>query len=130
MFPNNRLNKFAWGLAFAMLLVFAINSMAFADGTDNPTPCEFQPPAADRSPTMSNILTSQVSEAWLAVDNTYPGLHRWNTNQWPGVDYISPTTVAFKNGGVFSFVGVDGAGGGYSVMIDGIGVCEGWRQFI
>lgn len=60
----------------------------------------------------------------------YSGLHRWTYQQWPGVDYTVPTTIAFTSGGTVSWLGVDGAGGGNSIIIDGINECQGWRQFI
>lgn len=94
--------------------------------------CEFQPPAANRAPTMDSIrIDAMISGTGnITKDNTYTGLHRWNVKEWPGVDYLVPTTVAFKNGGKVRMAAWDSVGGGYSLFIDGTGPCEGWYIFV
>ena len=118
------------GVAIAIALTASFATIVKADTTNpnNPTTCEFQPLPADRSPTTDNIIFKDNPDS-ITKDNSFVGLHRWNQNQWPGVDYLANTTVAFKNGGVVSWVGYDGAGGGNSIIIDGQGACKGWRQF-
>lgn len=121
-----------WSMVFFLLLFCLVStpSSASADDGNSPTACQFQPPPADRKPTMDSILLVESKGSNLSWDNSYLGLHRWTNQQWPGVDYVVPTTVAFANGGLISWLGVDGAGGGYSVIVDGIDECQGWRQFI
>lgn len=117
----------AWGIALALLLLSPSSAQA-DDGNDSGA-CEFQPMASDRSPTMSVISTNTQIPENLSPDKSYLGLHRWQPGQWPGVDYLVETTVAFKNGGVVSIIEWDNQGGGNSIYIDGIGPCQGWRQF-
>ena len=121
-----------WSTVISLLLfcIFSNPLSASSDDGSNPTSCQFQPPPADRSSTMDSILLVEPKGSNISWDNSYLGLHRWTNQQWPGVDYVVPTTVAFSNGGQISWLGVDGAGGGYSVIIDGLDECRGWRQFI
>jgi len=79
---------------------------------------------------MDSIFLIESGGDNLTWDNTYLGLHRWYDNQWPGVDYTVPTTLSFMSGGTVTWLGVDSAGGGYSMIIDGLNECQGWRQFI
>ncbi len=115
------------------LEIFLSPSQAQAQTPGNQIPgsaCEFQPPASDRSPTVNNIRQLGHTGSNISWDNTYIGLHRWNADQWPGVDYLVPTTLPFKNGGTVRLAGWDSAGGGNSLFIDGEGACEGWYVFI
>lgn len=116
-----------WGIILALLIIPLPNQVVLAD--DGSNSCQFQPMATDRTPTLDNILKVARGGSNLTWDNTYIGLHRWTYSQWPGVDYVVETTVAFKSGGRVSWVGWDGAGGGHSIMIDGTGPCKGWRLF-
>ena len=123
------------GVVLSLFLSVTIPIPVSAQGSqisENPTACEFQPPAADRRPTMDviRLIEGGTGNSNITWDNTYLGLHRWNAKQWPAVDYLVDTTVAFKNGGVVSWVGYDRAGGGNSIIIDGQGPCQGWRQFM
>jgi len=112
------------------LLLLAMQPTVAALASSNiQTDCEFQPPASSRQPTEDVIIEVEKYGDNITWDNTFVGLHRWNTDQWPGVDYLVDTTVAFKNGGVVAWVGYDTAGGGNSIYIDGQGPCQGWRQF-
>lgn len=102
------------------------------ESKDIQTSCQFQPMVTDRTPTENNIINVAKGPSGngnITWDETYVGLHRWNKNQWPGVDYLVNTTLPFKNGGKVYSVGWDNAGGGNSIMVDGIGPCEGWRVF-
>ncbi len=79
---------------------------------------------------MQSIRLDTQIPANISSDNSYIGLHRWTTSQWPGVDYLVQTTVPFKNGGIVRMAAWDGAGGGYSLFIDGRGPCAGWYVYI
>lgn len=128
---KKRLFLLLFGGIAAVLIACTLNFYSAKAGSiDNPTDCQFQPPAADRSPTMDNIRLIQGGGYNLTWDKTYLGLHRWTTKQWPGVDILVDSTIMFKNGGVVSFSGWDRAGGGNSLIVDGIGPCQGWREFI
>lgn len=101
----------------------------------NPTECEFQPPLVSREPSLTgiNYIVARSGPGWVNYtwDNTFPGLHRTNLSGWPGLDFLYPTTIAFKNGGIVDKAGYDnGGGGGQSLYIKGIGVCEGWYIYI
>lgn len=130
---------FRWSLGLTLLLIilFVSVSNVSAQSIDNPTSCKFQPPTQDRSPTLNSIILIEPGGPNFTWDNTYIGLHRWPlmtdptvSIQWPGVDYLVPTTVIFQNGGYVKWLGYDGAGGGYSISIDGFGECSGWTEFI
>ena len=116
-------------LGMLSLLLLAMQPTVALASSDNQTSCEFQPPASSRQPTEDVIMQVKPYGYNITWDNSLIGLHRWNSSQWPGVDYLVDTTVAFTNGGVVAWVGVDGAGGGNSIIIDGQGPCQGWRQF-
>lgn len=132
--PRKHLCKLVfWGVLLALVLSFFPLFNVKADGEiQDPGGCTFQPPAADRAPTMQSIRIDAMilGSGNLTKDKTYEGLHRWYTNQWPGVDYLVPTTIIFKNGGTVRNAAWDGAGGGYSLFIDGEGPCQGWYIFI
>ncbi len=121
-----------WSMVLFLLLccLFSFTSTVLADDGTNPTQCQFQPSPSDRSSTMDSIFLIGAGGENLTWDNSYLGLHRWTFQQWPGVDYTVPTTIAFTSGGTISWLGIDGAGGGYSIIIDGANECQGWRQFI
>lgn len=122
-----------WGVLLALILSIFPQFLVHADGEINdPNGCEFQPPAASRAPTMDSIRIDAMilGTGNITKDKSYDGLHRWNTNQWPGVDYLVPTTVAFKDGATIQQAGWDSAGGGYSLFITGEGSCQGWYIFI
>lgn len=120
-----------WGCLLALLLFFVPqNFVSAAEGVNDPNACEFQPPAADRTATLQNIRLLGQGGYNITWDKSYLGLHRWNTDQWPAVDFLVPNTVAFKNGGKVRMAAWDGAGGGYSLFIDGEGPCTGWYIFI
>ncbi len=134
-FNHRSRNLLCLGVVLSLLLTVALPTpiSVLAQGStsnENPTTCQFQPPAADRSATIEVIRPITVDNGTITWDNTYVGLHRWNAAQWPAVDILVDSTVAFKSGGVVSWVGWDGAGGGNSIMIDGQGDCQGWRQFM
>lgn len=122
------------GIVIALeFFVSTSNTQAQSPGNVIPgSQCEFQPPTASRTPTQNSIRIDNMIRGGnnISPDVTYPGLHRWSNGQWPGVDYLVPTTVAFKNGGTIRKLGWDNSGGGYSVYIDGEGDCSGWMIFI
>lgn len=127
---------------FVLVMAFGPQTQhAYAQSPDyNPTSCVFQYPAVDRSPTLSNIVATtngNESPYWTNYtwDESFRGLHRTNTTGWPGVDFLTKTTVPFKNGGTVVRVWYDdseaatdprGVTGGNSIIIKGEGVCEGW----
>jgi len=120
-----------WGCLLALLLLFIPQfTVSAAEGVNDPNACQFQPPASNRTPTLQNIRQLGQGGANITWDNSFLGLHRWNIEQWPAVDFLVPTTVAFKNGGAVHLATWDGAGGGNSLFIYGEGPCEGWYIFI
>jgi hypothetical protein len=131
VFQKHLCNIVFLGWLLALLLVFFPQFPVFAaEGVNDPNACEFQPPATDRSSSVQNIRLIGLGGYNITWDNSYLGLHRWNTSQWPGVDYLVATTLPFKNGGTVRMAGWDGAGGGNSLFIDGEGACVGWYVFI
>jgi len=123
-------NLVFWGCLLTLIIVFVPQfSVQAAEGVNDPNVCEFQPPATDRTQTLQNIIMIGQDGYNITWDNSYLGLHRWDISQWPGVDYLTPTTLAFKNGGTVRIAGWDGAGGN-SLFIDGEGPCAGWYVFI
>ena len=118
----------SWGILIALIF----STIPHFVSAQAPSACEFQPPAASRTSTMESIRIDGMilGSGNISPDISFAGLHRWNTSQWPGVDYLVPTTIVFKNGGIVRVAGWDKAGGGYSLFIDGEGPCQGWQIFI
>ncbi len=122
------------GISLLLLLLFLYPNQTAKAGVGQYTNCDFQPMAYNRTPVLDNIIQIPIGVGNpqrhnLSWDNTYLGLHRWTTDQWPGVDYLVETTIPFKNGGIVSYAGKDGAGGGNAVEINGTGPCKGWMVY-
>jgi hypothetical protein len=90
------------------------------------TECVFQ----TMNPTGNSIL--EITQARnqggsnLVWDNKFPGLHKWSSGEWAGIDVGEKVRVPFKKGGVViyspsTFLQSDG---GHMVLVRGKGKCS------
>lgn len=86
--------------------------------------CEFQGLFVDGRSVMDHLV------AGGSLDNTYVGLHQESPSHWPGPDTQGEIRPVFRNGGKVTFSGLDFAGGGWGVILDGVNDCLGWRMAI
>lgn len=86
--------------------------------------CEFQSPMVDGRSVMDAIV------AGGDLDKEFAGLHQVDPSHWPGVDTQGNIRPIFRNGGLVVFSGLDSAVGGFGIILDGVGVCTGWRMAV
>lgn len=103
------------------LLFFVVCPFGFVKA-QTPNKCVFQNPFNDGKPFASHIV------AGGSIDPQFPGLHNVVAGGWAGVDTQGQYRSVFANGGTVTFAGWDQTGGGFGVIVDGIGVCQGWRM--
>lgn len=81
--------------------------------------CQFQNPMVGTADMMDALV------AGGAMDSEFIGLHQVRPTHHPGIDVQGAVAPLMANGGVVRFAGWDPSGGGWGLVLDGIGPCEG-----